>query len=66
MCWEQKDEREVIGTCASCGEPIYAGDAIREDEGHMIHDEEECLKEWIKTNWSIREICDACGIEEVA
>lgn len=63
--WTTREpEREDVGTCAACGEPIYAGEAIRRDEGHMIHNNKTCLTEWVKANWDIREVCEACGIEE--
>lgn len=66
--WTTREpEREVVGECAACGEPIYAGEAIRRDEGHMIHNNKTCLTEWAKTNWTIFEFCEAVGIsEEVA
>ena len=63
--WKTREpEREVAGTCAACGEPIYAGGAIRRDEGHMIHNDRVCLKNWFDANWGIFEVCDACGVEE--
>lgn len=64
---QKEPERQVAGTCAACGEPIYAGELIRTDEGHMLHNDTICLTEWIKSNWPVLEICEAIGIgEEVA
>jgi len=60
-------DRQPVGVCAACGEYIYEDEPRRRDECHLIHDDELCLSEWMKTNWPIRELCDAIGVEmEVA
>ena len=56
--------REIAGVCAACGEPILAGELIRRDEGHMLHNDRICLTVWVKTNWTVFEFCEAVGMDE--
>ena len=59
-------EPVIVGTCAACGDPIYAGSSYRQDDTYMLHDDPVCLAEWLKANWPVREICDALQIKNAA
>ncbi|PFW97676.1 hypothetical protein [Bacillus pseudomycoides] len=46
---------DVMGHCQSCGKEIYFGEEYRDIDGDYIHDETECIQQYVESN-SIRKI----------
>ncbi len=59
----EPSEPEVVGHCAACGEPIYAGEAFFADETDMLHNDETCLWEWMRANMTAQFVGEAVGME---
>lgn len=61
MALEPRDP-SVVGRCEVCGKEVYDGSMVWIDEGHMIHNDESCLKEWIESRYNISDICYFFGM----
>ena len=45
----------VMGYCKSCGKEIYLGEEYRDIDGDYIHDETDCIKQYVEAH-SVRKI----------
>ncbi|MES1052155.1 hypothetical protein FOA24_23545 [Bacillus thuringiensis] len=45
----------VMDYCKSCGQEIYFGEEYRDMDGDSIHDETECIKQYIESH-SIKKV----------
>ena len=45
----------VMNYCQSCGQEIYFGDEYRDMDGDPIHDETECIKQYVASH-SIKKV----------
>ncbi|MGG0219247.1 hypothetical protein ABEZ32_24295 [Bacillus mycoides] len=39
----------VMGDCKSCGKEIYFGEEYRDIDGDYIHDETDCIKQYVES-----------------
>ncbi|OUB14835.1 hypothetical protein BK704_08290 [[Bacillus thuringiensis] serovar konkukian] len=40
----------VMGHCQSCGKEIYFGEEYRDMDGDFLHDETECIKQYVEVH----------------
>ncbi|PGT52310.1 hypothetical protein COD86_28470 [Bacillus cereus] len=45
----------VMGDCKSCGKEIYIGEEYWDIDGDYIHDETECIKQYVESH-SIKKV----------
>ncbi|WP_438285236.1 hypothetical protein [Bacillus toyonensis] len=45
----------IMGYCKSCGKEIYFGEEYRDMDGDSIHDETECIKQYVESH-SIKKV----------
>ncbi|PEP89602.1 hypothetical protein [Bacillus toyonensis] len=45
----------VMSNCESCGKEIYFGEEYRDMDGDSIHDETDCIKQYVESH-SIKKI----------
>ncbi|PEN09695.1 hypothetical protein [Bacillus pseudomycoides] len=41
---------DVMSDCKSCGKEIYFGEEYRDIDGDYIHDETECIKQYVESH----------------
>ncbi|WP_144561654.1 hypothetical protein [Bacillus mycoides] len=45
----------VMSDCKSCGKEIYIGEEYRDIDGDYIHDETDCIKQYVESH-SIKKV----------
>nr|WP_176544036.1 hypothetical protein [Bacillus toyonensis] len=46
---------DVMEHCQSCGKEIYCGEEYRDMDGDSIHDDTECIKQYVESH-SIKKV----------
>nr|WP_186323908.1 hypothetical protein [Bacillus thuringiensis] len=46
---------DAMSECASCGKEIYFGEEYRDMDGDYIHDETDCIKQYVECH-SIKKV----------
>ncbi|HEF5705392.1 TPA: hypothetical protein SAW94_005005 [Bacillus paranthracis] len=46
---------DVMSNCESCGKEIYFGEEYRDIDGDYIHDETDCIKQYVESH-SIKKV----------
>ncbi|OUB44868.1 hypothetical protein BK716_24845 [Bacillus thuringiensis serovar higo] len=46
---------DVMNDCKSCGKEIYFGEEYRDIDGDYIHDEMDCIKQYVESH-SIKKV----------
>lgn len=41
---------DVMSNCKSCGQEIYFGEEYRDMDGDSLHDETECIKQYVEVH----------------
>lgn len=41
---------DVMSNCESCGKEIYFGEEYRDIDGDYIHDETDCIKQYVESH----------------
>ncbi|WP_434476224.1 hypothetical protein [Bacillus mycoides] len=47
--------KNVMSDCQSCGKEIYIGEEYRDIDGDYIHDETDCIKQYVESH-SIKKV----------
>ncbi|MED1408053.1 hypothetical protein [Bacillus paramycoides] len=47
---QESSLNNVMDYCQSCGKEIYFGEEYRDMDGDYIHDETDCIKQYVETH----------------
>ncbi|MEX0415295.1 hypothetical protein [Bacillus sp. C30] len=49
---QESSLNNVMDYCQSCGKEIYFGEEYRDMDGDYIHDETDCIKQYVETHFT--------------